>query len=390
MNLTRKTIILLIESALRKKIIDLNSDVDWNEIFDICAKAQILPMIYDVIGKNNFDMPEDIKNLFKQGALLNIVIDQQQKLHIDNLKKLFTQNNIDFALLKGSVLKNLYNKSFYRPMGDIDILIKLEQYEKIKDIMSELGYDKGKETDHELIWNKRPFIHIELHKRLIPSYNDDFYSYYGDGWSKMQLFENNQYNMSPEDQLIYLITHFAKHYRDGGIGIRHIVDLWVFRNYYNCLNEDYIISELKKLNLDNFYLNTLKTIDWWFNDGVGTIETQLITDTVFASNSYGNKEKSDCSYALRKSKKHSSAFTTKLSNMIDLIFMPLSKMQIKYDILNKSPYLLPAFWVIRWIEALLFKKENIKRQSERTKKITEKNISNYQNELNIVGLDYYF
>ena len=67
-------------------------------------------------------------------------------------------------------------------MVDADVLVKTEQYPKIKNIMSSLGYCETKESDHEYIWDKKGFFHLELHKRLIPSNNEDYYSYYGDGW----------------------------------------------------------------------------------------------------------------------------------------------------------------------------------------------------------------
>ena len=48
--------------------------------------------------------------------------------------------------------------------------------------MQNLGYSEGSESDHELIWRKGNKILIELHKRIIPSYNKDYYAYFGDGW----------------------------------------------------------------------------------------------------------------------------------------------------------------------------------------------------------------
>jgi len=47
--------------------------------------------------------------------------------------------------------------------------------------MADLGYEELYESDHELVWN-HDLMRIELHKRLIPSYNKDYYQYYGDGW----------------------------------------------------------------------------------------------------------------------------------------------------------------------------------------------------------------
>ena len=37
--------------------------------------------------------------------------------------------------------------------------------------------------------------------------------------------------MSAEDEMIYIFTHYAKHYRAAGVGIKHILDLWVYKLY---------------------------------------------------------------------------------------------------------------------------------------------------------------
>ena len=105
--------------------------------------------------------------------------------------------------------------------------------------MQKLGYAEKVESNHEYIWHKAG-SYIELHKRLIPTYNKDYYSYFGDGWRLAKLKDGTRFSMTDEDQMVYLFTHYAKHYRDAGIGIRHIVDLWVYRNNKPNLNEEYI------------------------------------------------------------------------------------------------------------------------------------------------------
>ena len=58
--------------------------------------------------------------------------------------------------------------------------------------------------------------------------------------------------MTPEDEFIYLFTHFAKHYRDGGIGCRYVVDLWVFLRNNPTMDPEKIKRELDKLQLREF------------------------------------------------------------------------------------------------------------------------------------------
>ena len=74
--------------------------------------------------------------------------------------------------------------------------------------MVDLGFVQGSESDHEYVWKSKSLL-LELHKCLIPSYNKDYYAYFGDGWGKAVLCEGSKYRyeMSKEDQFVYLFCH---------------------------------------------------------------------------------------------------------------------------------------------------------------------------------------
>ena len=68
--------------------------------------------------------------------------------------------------------------------------------------------------------------------------------------------------------------------------------------------------------------------------------------------------------------------------------MPYSSMKKKYPILNMIPILLPFMWAVRWIDAIINKRDNISRHSERITKIDETLIEGYNKELEMVGLKF--
>ena len=47
-------------------------------------------------------------------------------------------------LLKGALLREMYPEADMRLMGDVDILIKSEQYDGIRQIMLDLGFEEKK------------------------------------------------------------------------------------------------------------------------------------------------------------------------------------------------------------------------------------------------------
>ena len=391
MNDLQKNIIKIIKSALIGEKYLLDADLDIGAVTKIAKKHQIQAIVYYGAlncGISN-DLPEMQELFMKTCALVSISAQQMHEL--DELFKYFDASKIEYMPLKGTVLKTLYPKSEMRTMSDADILIKTEQYDVIKPIMTELGYTETIESDHELIWYKGK-VTIELHKRLIPSYNKDYYAYFGDGWRLAKPISDGstRYDMSNEDKMIYLFTHYAKHYRDAGIGIKHIVDLWVYKRSINNLDEEYVLSELKKLQLDVFYKNTMSTLDVWF-EGKETDElVEFITGIIFNSGVYGTHEAHLLSDALKVTKQTGAVKKTRLKKALNLIFLPYVSMCKKYPILQKVAILLPFMWVVRWFDVLLFRRENIKKNNDDFKKLSTEKVIDYQKSLNFVGLDFNF
>ena len=385
---THKILLYLIKSALTDTSSQIDGILDHEELFALSKKHQIIPLVFQglYITYGNFDGSEKFRN-----ATLRLMChDQNQIGCLSRIEQAFSQNGIDYMLLKGSSIKAMYPASELRLMGDIDILIKEDQYHVIRACLTEMGLREEKETDHELIWKDRSGVLIELHKRLIPSYNDDYYAYFHDPWNKAVLQEFHRFSMTPEDEYIYLLTHLVKHYRDGGIGLKHVIDIWYYSQKHPSLDRKYIRSELEKLELNRFHENLLSMIDVWFCDQPATSLTDYMTERIIESGAYGIRERWDMAHATRECARNESVASAKKQNALSLIFMPYSSMQIKYPLLRIIPVLLPIMWVVRWIDAIMNKRDSILRQSERLRKIDSEVVNNYMQELEMVGLKFSF
>ena len=389
MNLLQRGILDLLKACLTGQKATPDDAFDWEFVYRIGKSHQILPMLYYGVLESEVEIPEEIRGKLETVTFQSVFIDQNQLYEISQIKKQFEENAIDYVPLKGMILKHLYPKTEMRTMGDADILIRTEQYEKIKPIMLQLGYEEILESDHELIWDKRGALHLELHKRLIPSYNKDYYAYFGDGWKLAHRTDSSKYEMRDEDQFIYLFTHYAKHYRDAGIGIRHLVDLYVFLRAKPDLNWNYVNCELERLQLLDFCRNSLETVWVWFDGKTDSEMSDFITNRIFGSGSYGTRENHLLSDGLKTSKSVTKDQVQK-TKMLKLIFPSAKALSAKYTVLKKMPFLLPLVWVYRWIVAVLFKRRNIKKQRDAVNMMSSENISAYQDELNFVGLDFNF
>ena len=382
-------IISLIKSALTGEKVNISKSFDWKQAVEIAVRHKIDVLLYYGAYNSQINMPDEIKNRLQLHTFNMINFDANQSYQINQLLDAFNKNNIDYLPLKGAVLKSLYPKTEMRYMSDIDILIKTSQYNKISNIMSQLGFKFVLESNHEFVW-KKDYLNAELHKILIPSYNKDYYSYYEDGWKLAKKSSNGGYEMKDEDFLIYIFTHMAKHYRDSGVGIKHFLDIWVFLKSKTELDKNYIDTELKKLQLYEFFNNCMKLFKVWFEGITSTPKTDFMTDWIFSSGAYGTKEKLELSTALKVSRAHGENSDFRKIIFLRKVFPSYDTMKKKYRILKKLPVLLPFMWVVRIIATFIFRREKVKYQTDNYKNMTDENINDYEKALGYVGLNFNF
>lgn len=385
----QKGIVALIRSGITGEKLTLAQDFDLEQAYPELVRHQIQPLGY--LGAVQCGAAKELpamKKLFQTYYRCLLYSEGQLKM-IQRICSAFDHAEIDYMPLKGCNLKYLYPKPELRLMGDADILIRPEQYDRIRPIMLELGFSEQGESDHELIWHTEQ-LHLELHKRLIPSYNEDYHRYFEDGWKLAKVRSGTRYEMSKEDEFIYIFTHFAKHYRDGGIGCRHVADLWVYRRAYPELDGEYITAELEKLQLLEFYRNMQQLLRVWFEGAAEDEKTRFITDFIFGSGSWGDAETHVVSAGAKSAKAMGSAELGQVRRALIMAFPNLTAMKQRYPVLKKMPFLLPLFWPVRWVTAVLFRRENIRRQGRDLAMVTPEKIQTYQQALSYVGLEFRF
>ena len=383
-------IITLINNALKGENKPLPEDFDYSQVREFGLKHQILPLLYYGGANDPKFLANDVDGKMMIATMQFAAMSENQLIEIDRVCKEFDKKGIEYLKLKGSIIKRLYPQHEMRVMSDADILIREKQMDKLQKLMVELGYKFECESDHEIIWSG-DVLPFELHKRIVASYQKDFYAFFDNGWKLAKKKDDNssEYVMSLEDEFLYLFTHLAKHYRDAGIGIKHLTDIYLFLNKYTELDMDYIHTSLEKMHLLDFFKNIEKMLDVWFNGKECDEVSKFITAKIFDSGVYGTLVNSLKSDALKFSK-GTDEKGAKRKKRLYMIFLPYNKMCAVFPILHKAPILLPFLWVWRLIRAVLFRRDNVKKLNEEVENYSQEEIDEYKLELNYVGLDYNF
>lgn len=336
--------------------------LDLNEFLEFCLNHKLENIAYFAL--NNTDahkLDEEIWLIFEDLYLQDVLIDATQQYHLDIIKDAFNKNGIKYIVLKGMVMKLLYPTSDLRQSADIDIFIWAEQMEAADKIMKELGFECTAEAGMESTANyeMEPFSEIELHSHLIlEDYKWQTECNYIPGRAVQR--QGCESVMSDADFYVFMLCHIAKHVAVGGIGIRAILDIWVYRRHFKNLDWDAINAVIERCGLTEFNNNILALADHWFNDKPADKRIEILAQYIALSGWNGIEEQWQASELHSNAGIANSRGYAKLRKYIRYAFWDRKHMSLKYPILDKYPALLPFCWAHRGINAIIHKRDTVK------------------------------
>lgn len=333
--------------------------------------------IIDVDGNNK----KILENLHRNAVLKSAYQDAEQ----EQLSQMLEEQQIKHLFLKGSLMKKLYPSLDMRSMADLDILVEPTRIKDLIPLMKNIGYRvEGLGGNHD-IYYKPPFMNVEIHRKMIDE-SHSMSKYYHNIWEKVMPIANKKYafELSKEDFFIYMVAHFAKHYQNGGTGIRSIIDIYLYLSHYKqILNWDYINTELAKLKILPFAQKMISLSFVWFEKQPKNDDLQIIENYIINSGTYGT-----FSHALLLNDVKSTNITNqKKSLLLKRAFPSYKKMVTIYPILKYLPFLLPLGWIVRLIKAFITKRKIVKRQMLAIKRISQEDLNKITLLKNSSGLE---
>ncbi len=387
MNTIQKGISTLLCCAITGKALPLPEDFRLEDAMPLIRSHGITTLVYEGAVRCGVDQSLPVMRELFQIYYQMMLQSERQVQEIKRLFAAFDARGIAYLPLKGCKMKELYPRPELRLMGDADVLIRVNQYqEKIEPLLVELGFTYVRSSTHEINWSNKG-LYLELHKRLIPTVYKNYCAYFGDGWRLAVPESGSRYTMTPEDEFLFLFTHFTKHYRNGGIGCRHVVDLWVYLHCHPELDMQRLEAELSQLGLLEFYGNVRRLMDAWFADGAEDERTAFMTEFIFASGSWGTLENWAITGALRRVKRTPGTAAGKISYILPRLFPGINMLRQKYTILQKAPWMLPLVWLYRPFYKIFCERKDLRRHERHLKMINKESLEYQIQMLHFVGLD---
>ena len=254
---------------------------------------------------------------------------------------------IAFLPLKGSVIRKYYPEPWMRTSCDIDVLVhKKNLGAAVFYLVENLKYTEHEQNSHDISLFSPSGNHIELHYDLVEDHIAGSSSkILADIWNVVSVKEDSSYHYEMPDDIFYFyhIAHMAKHFENGGCGIRPFIDLFILDGIQEADIEKRD-ELLRQGNLLKFANAARKLSRIWFSNEPYDFISQQMEDYILRGGVYGNNENR---ITIQQQKKGG-----RIKYALSKIFIPYDVIKFHYPILQKHKWLTPFMEVRRWFKLI--------------------------------------
>ncbi len=361
---SREYFIYLLSCWLNKEKPRGSEDTDWQEIFSLAESHSVTA----IIASKMKELPHGSR---PKGKLLS-VFNQRLGYAVQNyeikmramtyLIETLSGAGIDHLLVKGAVLRFLYPSPELRTSGDTDVVIRPSDYEKSIDVLKKAGFkiDFVRQYVSQAVYGGEFFdVHTELE-----SINVQSKIYYSTPFDDISESTGHTYKLKPIYHLLYVITHIAYHLKNGGAGVRMIMDIDALLRYYPDMdmNAFSVLCDNIKIKrtaqaliaLSKKWFKTPVAIDYTFEDSDERTFYENLSDIIINGGIFGYKNGGVGMVNLQRSMGEDGkvGLKTSLKAFVKWIFPSADYLKKYYYYCYKHPILLPAAWFHRLFKAL--------------------------------------
>ncbi|MBE5958642.1 MAG: hypothetical protein E7254_07265 [Lachnospiraceae bacterium] len=331
---------------------------DLSKLFQTADRHFLMGIVGYMLTKYPDEAVREKEIEIRKGYLKYIGYFSQTAQLMKVLISKLNEQEIDHLLMKGFVVKDYYPVPELRTYGDIDFLIRKEDRKKSDDLMVSSGFRKKK--DWEPVYNYvKGTEHYEIHTEIMEvdvSKKADYREYFSHTWERAKLLEGHSYVLSPEDHLIYLLTHIAKHINGSGAGVRMYLDIAVYMKHFeNKMDLNYLRGELEKLALlpfTNFVFDLIRVyfdvdVKGW-KSNVSKEELEEFMTMTFDGGTFGTVGRDAGLITLKQAEKTENA-VSRVKIVLNRLFPAAKTIENRYTYLQGKHWLIPVAWIHRLV-----------------------------------------
>ena len=308
----------------------------------------LLPLLAYMNKKHRLFSDENTNAVLNRQLRQTIFLHNQRYAAFEELSKTLSENGIDHLPVKGWYLRHLYEVPELRTFGDIDVLIRREDRQRVHGLMVSMGFSV--QTDWEPTYTYRRGAELyELHTNLMEASLDgrsDLPAYFADAWSHAHVVSGRRFEPEKSFHFLYTLCHLAKHLYAGGAGLRMYLDAALFlQRHGRELDWEGIRREMAALKLPEFLDTVLTCCESWFGITAGCdfhrseAADELLTYTLDAD-LFGKLR--DNSVVQMRNRRETAASGGKVSAVKRILFPPYEALVKRYTYIEGKKWLIPA------------------------------------------------
>lgn len=353
-------LIHLLSCALNGRKPVAQEGIDYSALLSLAKKHQVYNIIFPLI-KEMDDVPDSERTAFNNYHLSEIT----RMITINNEREMLYEElddaGIKYMPLKGLIIKHYYPLESMRQMSDNDILFDSSRRDDVARIMKEYDYKPIATGENSDDYFKEPYCTFEFHRTLFFK-EHDFCPTFDDLWDRASVNSEHpyMYDMGLDDVYIYSVCHMYKHFSTAGCGIRFLADHYLFlKQESDKLDWDYINSFFDKYGILQYEQESRNLAFKLFDEQELNDDELSLLQTYINCGIYGDG-KINLTRKLEQFSTDGSADNAKKKYLLYRLFPPKKKMVADYRVLEKKPYLLPLYYVLRFFKGLFNSKDTIK------------------------------
>lgn len=348
----------LLGAYLREEEPEALDGVDWQKLMHLAHIHSVIGILGYMSMKYPICLDEQVKPCLRRLCLNTIGLYTQRKALAQTMVQELDRAGIDYILMKGYVVRELYPVPELRTFNDIDIVIRPEDRKRSHELMLSRGYQVHTDWEPVFSYFKEQELY-EIHTDIMEidvSEKADYRGYFGNMWRYAQPIGEHSYCFTPEFHFLYLLTHIAKHIHGSGAGVRMYLDVAAFVRRYDAEADwVWIAEQLRELKLFQFAAVVLTAVEAWFgiaspmrHEKVSEVVMESFRDFTLEAGVFGHYNREDAMAGLKHTNQEESA--PRLRQLLRRTFPAAKTIQTRYTYLQEKPWLLPVAWVHRLIK----------------------------------------
>ena len=314
----------------------------------IAQMQNLLPVLAYMDKKWQLFSDETLRTQLGRQLRQTLFLHNQRYCAFESLSEALSGAGIDHLPVKGWYLRHLYEVPELRTFGDIDVLIRRKDRQRVHALMVSMGFSV--QTDWEPTYTyRRGAEFYELHTNLMDASLDgrsDLPAYFADAWDHAQVVSGRCFAPEPEFHFLYTLCHLAKHLYAGGAGLRMYLDAALFlQKHGRELDPGVIRREMAALKLPEFLDTVLTCCESWFGVTApwdfsrSEAADELLTYTLDAD-LFGKLR--DNSVVQMRNRRETAASGGKVSAVKRILFPPYEALVKRYTYIEGKKWLIPA------------------------------------------------